>query len=167
MLFRKRLSGLDAKIKKTAVGVLLVAIVAGSVFAGTSLRAGAYSKTQDVLNELLGAAKPYGVVAEEFKNGNHNQTCFATNKLVITDQWMSAWLDMSVGTTYIKSFDNSGSSEVNVDLIILYLELIMIMNPERINIILRMLTEKEQVLLLMLLTARIQSMFIMQRIIWM
>ena len=96
MLFRKRLSGLDAKIKKTAVGVLLVAIVAGSVFAGTSLRAGAYSKTQDVLNELLGAAKPYGVVAEEFKNGNHNQTCFATNKLVITDQWMSAWLDMSV-----------------------------------------------------------------------
>ena len=115
MLFRKRLSGLNAKIKKTAVGVLLVAIVAGSVFAGTSLRAGAYSKTQDVLNELLGAAKPYGVVAEEFKNGNHNQTCFATNKLVITDQWMSAWLDMSVGTTYIKSFDNSGSSEVKVD----------------------------------------------------
>ena len=160
MFFRKRLSGLDVKIKKTAVGVLLVAIVAGSVFAATSLRAGAYSKTQDVLNELLGAAKPYGVVAEEFKNGNHNQTCFATNKLVITDQWMSAWLDMSVGTTYIKSFDNSGSSEVNV-------ELIMIMNPERINIILRMLTEKEQVLLLMLLTARIQSMFIMQRIIWM
>ena len=115
MFFRKRLSGLDVKIKKTAVGVLLVAIVAGSVFAGTSLRVGAYSKTQDVLNELLGAAKPYGVVAEEFKNGNHNQTCFATNKLVITDQWMSAWLDMSVGTTYIKSFDNSGSSEVNVD----------------------------------------------------
>ena len=115
MFFRKRLSGLDVKIKKSAVGVLLVAIVAGSVFAGTSLRAGAYSKTQDVLNELLGAAKPYGVVAEEFKNGNHNQTCFATNKLVITDQWMSAWLDMSVGTTYIKSFDNSGSSEVNVD----------------------------------------------------
>ena len=28
---------------------------------------------------------------------------------------MSAWLDMSVGTTYIKSFDNSGSSEVKVD----------------------------------------------------
>ena len=145
-------------------------MVAGSVFAGTSLKAGAYSKTQDVLNELLGAAKPYGVVAEEFKNSNHNQTCFATNKLVITDQWMSAWLDMSVGTTYIKSFDNSGSSEVNViemHLIILYLELIMIMNPERINIILKILTEKEQVLLLMLLTARIQSMFIMQRIIWM
>ncbi len=115
MFFRKRLSSLNAKIKKTAVGVLLVAMVAGSVFAGTSLRAGAYSKTQDVLNELLGAAKPYGVVAEEFKNGNHNQTCFATNKLVITDQWMSAWLDMSVGTTYIKSFDNSDSSEVNVD----------------------------------------------------
>ena len=43
----------------------------------------------------------------------------------------------------------------------------MIMNPERINIILKMLTEKEQVLLLMLLTARIQTMFIMQRIIWM
>ena len=95
--------------------VLSVAMVAGSVFAGTSLKAGAYSKTQDVLNELLGAAKPYGVVAEEFKNSNHNQTCFATNKLLITDQWMSAWLDMSVGTTYIKSFDNSGSSEVNVD----------------------------------------------------
>ncbi|RHA50333.1 hypothetical protein DW933_01835 [Lachnospira eligens] len=106
---------MNAKVKKTAVGVFSVAIVAGSVFAGTSLKAGAYSKTQDVLNELLGAAKPYGVVAEEFKNSNHNQTCFATNKLVITDQWMSAWLDMSVGTTYIKSFDNSGSSEVNVD----------------------------------------------------
>ena len=115
MFFRKLLSSLNAKVKKTAVGVLLVAMVAGSAFAGTSLKAGAYSKTQDVLNELLGAAKPYGVVAEEFKNSNHNQTCFATNKLVITDQWMSAWLDMSVGTTYIKSFDNSGSSEVNVD----------------------------------------------------
>ena len=115
MFFRKLLSSLNAKVKKTAVGVLSVAMVAGSEFAGTSLKAGAYSKTQDVLNELLGAAKPYGVVAEEFKNSNHNQTCFATNKLVITDQWMSAWLDMSVGTTYIKSFDNSGSSEVNVD----------------------------------------------------
>ena len=115
MFFRKLLSSLNAKVKKTAVGVLSVAMVAGSVFAGTSIKAGAYSKTQDVLNELLGAAKPYGVVAEEFKNSNHNQTCFATNKLVITDQWMSAWLDMSVGTTYIKSFDNSGSSEVNVD----------------------------------------------------
>ena len=115
MFFRKLLSSLNAKVKKTAVGVLSVAMVAGSVFAGTSLKAGAYSKTQDVLNELLGAAKPYGVVAEEFKNSNHNQTCFATNKLVITDQWMSAWLDMSVGTTYIKSFDDSGSSEVNVD----------------------------------------------------
>ena len=42
MLFRKRLSGLDAKIKKTAVGVLLVAIVAGSEFAGTSIRDAAY-----------------------------------------------------------------------------------------------------------------------------
>ena len=115
MFFSKLLSSLNAKDKKTAVGVLSVAMVAGSVFAGTSLKAGAYSKTQDVLNELLGAAKPYGVVAEEFKNSNHNQTCFATNKLLITDQWMSAWLDMSVGTTYIKSFDNSGSSEVNVD----------------------------------------------------
>ena len=115
MFFRKLLSSLNAKVKKTAVGVLSVAMVAGSVFAGTYLKAGAYSKTQDVLNELLGAAKPYGVVAEEFKNSNHNQTCFATNKLLITDQWMSAWLDMSVGTTYIKSFDNSGSSEVNVD----------------------------------------------------
>ena len=115
MLFRKRLSGLSAKVKKTAVGVLAVAMVAGSVFAGTSLRAGAYSKTQDILKDLLGAAKPYGVVAEEFRNANHNQTCFATNKLVITDQWLSAWLDMSVGTTYIRSFDNSGSSEVFID----------------------------------------------------
>jgi len=115
MLFRKRLNGLSAKVKKAAVGVLTVAVVAGSVITGTSIRAGAYSKIQDILNELLGTAKPYGVVAEEFKNANHNQTCFATNKLVITDQWMSAWLDMSVGTTYIRSFDNSGSSEVNVD----------------------------------------------------
>ncbi len=115
MLFRKRLNVLSAKVKKAAVGVLTVAVVVGSVVAGTSIRAGAYSKTQDILNGLLGTAKPYGVVAEEFKNANHNQTCFATNKLVITDQWMSAWLDMSVGTTYIKSFDNSGSSEVNVD----------------------------------------------------
>ena len=115
MFLRKRLSSLSAKSKKIISGVLVAVMVAGSVIAGTSLKAGAYSKTQDVLDELLGAAKPYGVVAEEFKNGNHNQTCFATNKLVITDQWMSAWLDMSVGTTYIKSFDNSGSSEVNVD----------------------------------------------------
>ena len=115
MLFRNRLNGLSAKVKKAAVGVLTVAVVAGSVAAGTSIRAGAYSKTQDILNELLGTAKPYGVVAEEFKNANHNQTCFATNKLVITDQWIGAWLNMSVGTTYIRNFDNSESSEVNVD----------------------------------------------------
>lgn len=115
MLFRNRLNGLSAKVKKAAVGVLTVAVVAGSVITGTSIRAGAYSKTQDILNELLGTAKPYGVVAEEFKNANHNQTCFATNKLVITDQWIGAWLDMSVGTTYIRNFDNSESSEVNVD----------------------------------------------------
>ena len=55
------------------------------------------------------------MVADEFKNANHNQTCFATNNLVITDQWLSAWLDMSVGTTYIRSFDNTGSTEVFID----------------------------------------------------
>lgn len=43
MFFRKLLSSLNAKVKKTAVGVLSVAMVAGSVFAGTSLKAGAYS----------------------------------------------------------------------------------------------------------------------------
>ena len=115
MFLRKRLSSLSAKSKKIISGVLVAAMVAGSVIAGTSLKAGAYSKTQDVLDELLGAAKPYGVVAEEFKNANHNQTCFATNNLVITDQWLSAWLDMSVGTTYIRSFDNTGSAEVFID----------------------------------------------------
>ncbi len=115
MFLRKRLSSLSTKSKKIISGILVAAMVAGSVIAGTSLKAGAYSKTQDVLDELLGAAKPYGVVAEEFKNANHNQTCFATNKLVITDQWLSAWLDMSVGTTYIRSFDNAGSSEVFID----------------------------------------------------
>ena len=115
MFLRKRLSSLSAKSKKIISGVLVAAMVAGSVIVGTSLKAGAYSKTQDVLDELLGAAKPYGVVAEEFKNANHNQTCFATNNLVITDQWLSAWLDMSVGTTYIRSFDNTGSAEVFID----------------------------------------------------
>ena len=115
MFLRKRLSSLSAKSKKIISGVLVAAMVAGSVIAGTSLKAGAYSKTQDVLDELLGAAKPYGVVADEFKNANHNQTCFATNNLVITDQWLSAWLDMSVGTTYIRSFDNTGSAEVFID----------------------------------------------------
>ena len=115
MFLRKRLSSLSAKSKKIISGVLVAAMVAGSVIVGTSLKAGAYSKTQDVLDELLGAAKPYGVVAEEFKNANHNQTCFATNNLVITDQWLSAWLDMSVGTTYIRSFDNTGSTEVFID----------------------------------------------------
>ncbi|RGZ93101.1 hypothetical protein DW963_00850 [Eubacterium sp. AM46-8] len=106
---------MSAKSKKIISGVLVAVMVAGSVIAGTSLKAGAYSKTQDVLDELLGAAKPYGVVADEFKNANHNQTCFATNNLVITDQWLSAWLDMSVGTTYIRSFDNTGSAEVFID----------------------------------------------------
>ena len=110
MFLRKRLSSLSAKSKKIISGVLVAVMVAG-----TSLKAGAYSKTQDVLDELLGAAKPYGVVADEFKNANHNQTCFATNNLVITDQWLSAWLDMSVGTTYIRSFDNTGSAEVFID----------------------------------------------------
>lgn len=82
MFLRKRLSSLSAKSKKIISGVLVAVMVAGSVIAGTSLKAGAYSKTQDVLDELLGAAKPYGVVADEFKNANHNQTCFATNNLV-------------------------------------------------------------------------------------
>ena len=66
MFLRKRLSSLSAKSKKIISGVLVAVMVAGSVIAGTSLKAGAYSKTQDVLDELLGAAKPYGVVADEF-----------------------------------------------------------------------------------------------------
>ena len=52
MFLRKRLSSLSAKSKKIISGVLVAAMVAGSVIAGTSLKAGAYSKTQDVLDEL-------------------------------------------------------------------------------------------------------------------
>lgn len=83
---------------------------------------------------------------------------------------MSAWLDMSVGTTYIKSFDNSDSSEVNVDRNAfnnLVLGTDYDYEPRENKYYIKDADGKEQVLLLMLLTARIQSMFIMQRIIWM
>lgn len=53
MLFRKRLNGLSAKVKKAAVGVLTVAVVAGSVITGTSIRAGAYSKHRIFLMNCL------------------------------------------------------------------------------------------------------------------
>ncbi len=102
-------------IKKVSVAVLVWVVAFASVFAGTLVKTRAYSQTQEVLKDLLGAAKPYGVVAEEFQNSNHNQTCFATNKLIITDQWISAWHNKSVGTTYIKDFDNSNSSCVKIE----------------------------------------------------
>lgn len=41
MFLRKRLSSLSAKSKKIISGVLVAAMVAGSVIAGTSLKAGA------------------------------------------------------------------------------------------------------------------------------
>ena len=102
MFLKKHFSKLEPKVKKLLAGVLSVAMIAGAVLAGISIKAGARSKTQDVLNELLGAAKPYGLVAEEFRNTNHNQTSFAVNTLHITDQYLSSWHDKSVGTTYVK-----------------------------------------------------------------
>ena len=115
MFLKKHFSKLEPKVKKLSAGVLSVAMIAGAVLAGISTKAGAHSKTQDVLNELLGAAKPYGLVAEEFRNSNHNQTSFAVNTLHITDQYLSSWHDKSVGTTYVRDFDASSSSYMRVD----------------------------------------------------
>lgn len=115
MFLEKKSGRIGNGIKKVSVAVLVWGIAFVSVFAGTLVKTRAYSQTQEVLKDLLGAAKPYGVVAEEFQNSNHNQTCFATNKLIITDQWISAWHDKSVGTTYIKDFDNSNSSYVKIE----------------------------------------------------
>ena len=115
MLLKKHFSKLEPKVKKLLAGVLSVAMIAGAVLAGISIKAGARSKTQDVLNELLGAAKPYGLVAEEFRNTDHNQTSFAVNTLHITDQYLSSWHDKSVGTTYVRDFDASSSSYMRVD----------------------------------------------------
>ena len=115
MFLKKHFSKLEPKVKKLLAGVLSVAMIAGAVLAGISIKAGAHSKTQDVLNELLGAAKPYGLVAEEFRNTNHNQTSFAVNTLHITDQYLSSWHDKSVGTTYVRDFDASSSSYMRVD----------------------------------------------------
>ena len=115
MFLKKHFSKLKPKVKKLLAGVLSVAMIAGAVLAGISIKAGARSKTQDVLNELLGAAKPYGLVAEEFRNTNHNQTSFAVNTLHITDQYLSSWHDKSVGTTYVRDFDASSSSYMRVD----------------------------------------------------
>lgn len=115
MSLKKHFSKLEPKVKKLLAGVLSVAMIAGAVLAGISIKAGARSKTQDVLNELLGAAKPYGLVAEEFRNTNHNQTSFAVNTLHITDQYLSSWHDKSVGTTYVRDFDASSSSYMRVD----------------------------------------------------
>ena len=115
MFLKKHFSKLEPKVKKLLAGVLSVAMIAGAVLAGISIKAGARSKTQDVLNELLGAAKPYGLVAEEFRNTNHNQTSFTVNTLHITDQYLSSWHDKSVGTTYVRDFDASSSSYMRVD----------------------------------------------------
>ena len=115
MFLKKHFSKLEPKVKKLLAGVLSVAMIAGAALAGISIKAGARSKTQDVLNELLGAAKPYGLVAEEFRNTNHNQTSFAVNTLHITDQYLSSWHDKSVGTTYVRDFDASSSSYMRVD----------------------------------------------------
>lgn len=115
MFLKKHFSKLEPKVKKLLAGVLSVAMIAGAVLAGISIKAGARSKTQDVLNVLLGAAKPYGLVAEEFRNTNHNQTSFAVNTLHITDQYLSSWHDKSVGTTYVRDFDASSSSYMRVD----------------------------------------------------
>ena len=115
MFLKKHFSKLEPKVKKLLAGVLSVAMIAGAVLAGISIKAGARSKTQDVLNELLGVAKPYGLVAEEFRNTNHNQTSFAVNTLHITDQYLSSWHDKSVGTTYVRDFDASSSSYMRVD----------------------------------------------------
>ena len=115
MFLKKHFSKLEPKVKKLLAGVLSVAMIVGAVLAGISIKAGARSKTQDVLNELLGAAKPYGLVAEEFRNTNHNQTSFAVNTLHITDQYLSSWHDKSVGTTYVRDFDASSSSYMRVD----------------------------------------------------
>ena len=115
MFLKKHFRKLEPKVKKLLAGVLSVAMIAGAVLAGISIKAGARSKTQDVLNELLGAAKPYGLVAEEFRNTNHNQTSFAVNTLHITDQYLSSWHDKSVGTTYVRDFDASSSSYMRVD----------------------------------------------------
>ena len=115
MFLKKHFSKLKPKVKKLLAGVLSVAMIAGAVLAGISIKAGARSKTQDVLNEFLGAAKPYGLVAEEFRNTNHNQTSFAVNTLHITDQYLSSWHDKSVGTTYVRDFDASSSSYMRVD----------------------------------------------------
>ena len=115
MFLKKHFSKLEPKVKKLLAGVLSVAMIAGAVLAGISIKAGARSKKQDVLNELLGAAKPYGLVAEEFRNTNHNQTSFAVNTLHITDQYLSSWHDKSVGTTYVRDFDASSSSYMRVD----------------------------------------------------
>ena len=115
MFLKKYFSKLEPKVKKLLAGVLSVAMIVGAVLAGISIKAGARSKTQDVLNELLGAAKPYGLVAEEFRNTNHNQTSFAVNTLHITDQYLSSWHDKSVGTTYVRDFDASSSSYMRVD----------------------------------------------------
>ena len=115
MFLKKHFSKLEPKVKKLLAGVLSVAMIAGAVLAGISIKAGARSKRQDVLNELLGVAKPYGLVAEEFRNTNHNQTSFAVNTLHITDQYLSSWHDKSVGTTYVRDFDASSSSYMRVD----------------------------------------------------
>ena len=115
MFLKKHFSKLEPKVKKLLAGVLSVAMIAGAVLAGISIKAGARSKTQDVLNELLGVAKPYGLVAEEFRNTNHNQTSFAVNTIHITDQYLSSWHDKSVGTTYVRDFDASSSSYMRVD----------------------------------------------------
>ena len=110
----KKFVRLNAGVKKIAAAAMAGVLVAGSVVIGSSMKAGAYSKTQDVLEKLLGTAKPYGVVAEEFTNNNHNQTNFAVNMLHSTANYYS-WsvFDKSMGTTYIRNIDDTSLMQID------------------------------------------------------
>lgn len=110
----KKFVRLNAGVKKIVAAAMAGVLVVGSVVIGSSMKAGAYSKTQDVLEKLLGTAKPYGVVAEEFTNNNHNQTNFAVNMLHSTANYYS-WsvFNKSMGTTYIRNIDDTSLMQID------------------------------------------------------
>jgi len=110
----KKFVRLNAGVKKIAAAAMAGVLAVGAVVIGSSMKAGAYSKTQDVLEKLLGTAKPYGVVAEEFTNNNHNQTNFAVNMLHSTANYYS-WsvFNKSMGTTYIRNIDDTSLMQID------------------------------------------------------
>lgn len=90
--------------KKILSIMLITVIMLTTIFCASSVVANTYEDIQIVLSNMLGVARDYGVFTEVFSPANHNQTLFATNILIPSDQYFSAW-EETRGTLYAKHIE--------------------------------------------------------------